>query len=1141
MDHRRTLLTFIIAFWCSAIIANAQSLPGKYSTTWAGNTFSGNPDWVQGYMYSVAISPEGKVYTISHWDEAHKECGIYQDGKAIGRINTTGFSITGNSSNVFAASGTSVKKYNFDGTATAQTINAGINPTYMAVNENYLVASENSSNSVVLLNLTNGSLVKRWTVKDPGAVAIDSSNQVWVVSGVKLPEDRFERKWLVYDTLYRPRIYHYNLMGEKQADSIFMYDEWKPVCLSIDKNTNQLMVGDDGPKHQVNFFEIGQSPSLVKSFGTEGGISAGEPGIITPTKFWALKGIGTDVAGNIYVVLSEDGSAIRSLKPDGQLNWELNAANFVDVMNFDPYSDGRFLYGKNEIVEMDYSKSEAGTEWSMLAYTQDRTKNPSDPRNFYTGLGHEFTSTWPRVIEGDMYLFAAGMYGIKPYVFKFSGKVASLAANLNLNGSIAFFQDKQGSFWEAVGNQIIKTPLVAIENNGDLIYGKAEKVATIPSPFSSVSRIIIDEENDVMFLTGSGNQIARYDNWSKGNRVPSFKAVLDETYNQSVALSGDYIFTCGVQTKSRVKVYSALDFTYLGMLEAGNEVGGAENTGWVDVPYGLNAIKRTNGEYIIAVEDDYKGKSVVFRWCPNGNCKQDPPTVKFVGLANKTSILPDESLEFTVNAEDKNGTIDSVQVFADSVLIATSKAGAFTYNWQNIPEGDYYLLAKAFDNDGLSATTYPVRIYVANPDITKPSAPMGLESKNITTTYATLSWQESTDDKGVAGYKIVRDGKIEYVSGGTDASFITTGLSPETTYTFSVIAFDKALNLSDTSETISVTTLSDGPFLNNPLPIPGTVELEHYDHGGEGISYHDVDAHIGGTYRDDENVDISTTSNGYYVGWIEKEEWLRYTVDVEKEGDYDIFIVTAGGAGSVNLSFSNGEKTYKVDYGSTGDWGIWKTSAKPNVHLMPGIQYLKIKMNDQQVSIDQVKIIEHETINPQVPIDLKLDTIKLESVYISWKMTKNENNIKEYKVYMDGVFVKSSLVKTYTSKKLTPGQTYNFEVSSVSLVGNESVKSNVLTVTIPDKTSIKNQRLEDNILIYPSPAKQHIFVEANGIKGSSTIIISDISGRAVRSEEIIISKNSPVKIDVTSLKSGIYFVEVCCKDRKFNSRFIINR
>jgi hypothetical protein len=54
----------------------------------------------------------------------------------------------------------------------------------------------------------------------------------------------------------------------------------------------------------------------------------------------------------------------------------------------------------------------------------------------------------------------------------------------------------------------------------------------------------------------------------------------------------------------------------VGVLQPGPEIGGPAGSGWVDLPYGLRATQRSNGEYVIFVEEDYRGKNVMYRWFP---------------------------------------------------------------------------------------------------------------------------------------------------------------------------------------------------------------------------------------------------------------------------------------------------------------------------------------------------------------------------------------------------------------------------------------------------------------------------------------------------------------------------------------------
>ncbi len=110
-----------------------------------------------------------------------------------------------------------------------------------------------------------------------------------------------------------------------------------------------------------------------------------------------------------------------------------------------------------------------------------------------------------------------------------------------------------------------------------------------------------------------------------------------------------------------------------------------------------------------------------------------------------------------------------------------------------------------------------------------------------------------------------------------------------------------------------------GYFLGVPLPIPGTIEAEDFDTGGEGLSYHDMDQkNIAGAYRPDEAVDIyDRNGDGYHIGNALPGEWYEYSVNVEREGEYFIgvhlaavqaggrFLITIGEAASDTLEALN--------------------------------------------------------------------------------------------------------------------------------------------------------------------------------------------------------------------------------------------
>lgn len=94
-------------------------------------------------------------------------------------------------------------------------------------------------------------------------------------------------------------------------------------------------------------------------------------------------------------------------------------------------------------------------------------------------------------------------------------------------------------------------------------------------------------------------------------------------------------------------------------------------------------------------------------------------------------------------------------------------------------------------------------------DRTAPTVPSGLTATASSSSQIDLSWKASSDSVGVKGYKVYR-GSTQ-VATVSSTSYSSTGLSPSTSYQFSVAAYDAAGNTSSKSGSVSATTLaSDG-------------------------------------------------------------------------------------------------------------------------------------------------------------------------------------------------------------------------------------------------------------------------------------------------------------------------------------------
>ena len=91
-------------------------------------------------------------------------------------------------------------------------------------------------------------------------------------------------------------------------------------------------------------------------------------------------------------------------------------------------------------------------------------------------------------------------------------------------------------------------------------------------------------------------------------------------------------------------------------------------------------------------------------------------------------------------------------------------------------------------------------------DTTPPSQPNGLAATVLSGSQINLAWTVSTDNVGVTGYRVFRNGT--QIATTTAASYNNTGLTPGTTYSYSITAIDAAGNLSLPSATVSATTTS---------------------------------------------------------------------------------------------------------------------------------------------------------------------------------------------------------------------------------------------------------------------------------------------------------------------------------------------
>ena len=204
--------------------------------------------------------------------------------------------------------------------------------------------------------------------------------------------------------------------------------------------------------------------------------------------------------------------------------------------------------------------------------------------------------------------------------------------------------DQSGTVWKALREDGIRQfPMQGFDAAGNPIYNYADsKLTANPRPFTrtpafrgDLNRIEYDSAADTMYLAGYtpmhpnipsqwgqvGPVICRYDHWSQGNRIPRWEinppydaAADPQVMDRAMSVAGGYLFITYYR-QAQVLVYDLDSGKPVTKLTPGPEVGG-DQVGWVDVPYGVRAFKRTNGEYLVFNEEDYRAKILMYRWQP---------------------------------------------------------------------------------------------------------------------------------------------------------------------------------------------------------------------------------------------------------------------------------------------------------------------------------------------------------------------------------------------------------------------------------------------------------------------------------------------------------------------------------------------
>ena len=324
-------------------------------------------------------------------------------------------------------------------------------------------------------------------------------------------------------------------------------------------------------------------------------------------------------------------------------------------------------------------------------------------------------------------------------------------------------------------------------------------------------------------------------------------------------------------------------------------------------------------------------------------------------------------------------------------------------------------------------------------DLESPSTPQNLLVESVTSDTVSLSWGASTDNIGVAGYRVYRDKQlVQEVQG---EQFTDTRLTEDTEYTYEVRAFDAAGNQSEASnEVFARTSVS----VDDEAPtIPLNLKVENVTTDTVSLSWGASTDNIGvagyHVYRDKQ-----------LVQEVQGEQFTDTGLTEDAEYTYEVRAFDAAG--------NQSEASNRINVRTKG-------------------------------------IVDHTP--PTTPMNVRATVVTENKVTLLWEASSDESGIRSYQVYRNSILVGSLPGDTlsYTDTNLSEKTKYYFTITACDHAGNVSVATKALLITtkgttLPPIVEEKPKEEKPSPSVPRPPQKENI--------GNSTV---DASGKKMEKEQ----------------------------------------
>ena len=372
----------------------------------------------------------------------------------------------------------------------------------------------------------------------------------------------------------------------------------------------------------------------------------------------------------------------------------------------------------------------------------------------------------------------------------------------------------------------------------------------------------------------------------------------------------------------------------------------------------------------------------------------------------------------------------------------------------------------AFNRKSISHT-----VTEKNDDQEAPTSVSNLQYEMQDETELKLSWEAASDNLGILGYEIIRNGTV---LGFTRRNyFIDDTITSSQKYTYVVKAYDLVKNASEDNATIEVNTLIDTEKPTAPK------QLKITERSTDSITLHWESAtdniRVAGyyVYRNGKLIATTGARSAHFTDLAVAPGLYVYSVTAfDDDGNesyisnyvtYDnappakpVLVVDDITTTGVTLRWSECEDNFKLEGYVLYRDGVRIAKLTENQYIDSGLKdstqytYTLVAYDtsgNYSEASDPIIIYTYEdTEAPTCPGNIKVDSYSKDGVNLSWNSASDNIGVCYYRVYRDGELIGNTQNCEYNDKTIEEGIDYSYQVSAVDGSGNESELSQALFV-----------------------------------------------------------------------------------------------